>query len=168
MVTILIHSCVQADDISSNSNGSYCSDGPYEWIYQNTSTSCYFRYEKLKQYTLLLLFDDMCFRLVIYGHLDINGKPVDVNWCGLTRTIEAGDTYLELENAVDWTIGSEIVISSTSYDPTHGETAIIANISSSGTGVTLREPLKYEHNGMYIATFIIILRGSVLLLYSRI
>ena len=80
----------------------------------------------------------------------MHGKSTLVNWCGLKRTVIPGDVYIELENAVDWNIGSEIVISSTSYDPTHGETVFIANISSSGTGITLMEPLKYEHIGGYI------------------
>ena len=77
----------------------------------------------------------------------MHGKSTLVNWCGLKHSVKSGDVYIELENTVDWTIGSEIVISSTSYDPTHGETAVVSNISSTGTGITLTEPLTHEHIG---------------------
>ena len=77
----------------------------------------------------------------------MHGQPKNTSWCGLSRTVTSGDIYLELDNAVDWDVGSGIVISSTGYDPTHGETAVIANISSTGKGITLMKPLKYEHIG---------------------
>lgn len=47
---------------------------------------------------------------------DIHGKPRIRTWTELSDTITAGSNTVKLMDAVDWTVGEQIVVASTSYD----------------------------------------------------
>ena len=81
--------------------------------------------------------------LGIFGFADIHGMPVNTSWTKLAATAAAGDTTIELSEEVTWAAGSEIVISTTSYELFETETKVIASVS--GSTVTLTEALEYEH-----------------------
>merc|ERR1712016_311814 len=81
--------------------------------------------------------------LGVFGFADMHGKDVGVSWTKLAATASAGDTTLELSEAVTWPEGSEIVISTTSYELHETERRVIASVS--GTTVTLTQPLTFTH-----------------------
>merc|ERR1719322_859785 len=81
--------------------------------------------------------------LGIFGFADMHGVDVGVSWTKLAATAAAGDTTLELSEAVTWAAGSEIVISTSSYELQETERKVIASVS--GTTVTLTEPLEFAH-----------------------
>lgn len=47
---------------------------------------------------------------------DIHGKPRSRTWSELNSSISAGATTLKLVDAVDWVVGEQIVVASTSYN----------------------------------------------------
>ncbi len=51
----------------------------------------------------------------VFGQLDLHGKPRRVTWTRLNRSVEAGDRIIELSESVDWQIGEEIIITTTSF-----------------------------------------------------
>ena len=79
----------------------------------------------------------------IPGYIDMHGVDVGKSWVKLGATANAGDSTLELTEAVTWAAGSEIVISSTSWEYKETERATIASVS--GTTVTLTSPLQFKH-----------------------
>ena len=79
----------------------------------------------------------------IPGYIDMHGVDVGKSWVKLGATANAGDSTLELTEAVTWAGGSEIVISSTSWEYKETERATIASVS--GTTVTLTSPLQFKH-----------------------
>jgi len=83
--------------------------------------------------------------LGVFGFADMHGQDIGVAWTKLATTAAAGDTTLELSEAVTWAEGSEVVISTTSYELHETEKKVIASVS--GTTVTLTEPLEFEHLG---------------------
>ena len=83
--------------------------------------------------------------LGVFGFADIHGVDVGTSWTKLAATASAGDTTIELTEEVVWAEGSEIVISTTSYELLETERKTIASIS--GTTITLTEALEYEHLG---------------------
>jgi len=83
--------------------------------------------------------------LGVFGYADMHGVDVGTSWTKLAATAAAGDTTIELSEAVTWADGSEIVISTTSYELHETEKRTIASVS--GTTVTLTEALEFEHLG---------------------
>jgi len=83
--------------------------------------------------------------LGVFGYADMHGMDIGTSWVKLAATAAAGDTTLELSEAVSWAAGSEIVISTTSYELHETERKTIASFS--GTTVTLTEALDFEHLG---------------------
>jgi hypothetical protein len=51
----------------------------------------------------------------IFGQLDIHGMPRNVIWSRLNATVLPGASNISLVEPVDWQIGEEIVITTTSY-----------------------------------------------------
>ncbi|XP_074659740.1 fibrocystin-L-like [Tubulanus polymorphus] len=80
---------------------------------------------------------------VYNGALELHGKRRAVIWTVLNQTAEAGSDVISLAESVDWEVGEEIVISTTSLDPRETEKATIADVQ--GNEVTLTEPLSYTH-----------------------
>ena len=83
--------------------------------------------------------------LGVFGYADMHGTDVGTVWTKLEATAAAGDTSLELSEAVTWAEGSEVVITSTSYELLETERKTIKKIA--GTTITLTEPLDFEHLG---------------------
>ena len=81
--------------------------------------------------------------LGVFGFADMHGLDVGVSWTKLAATASAGDTTLELTEAVTWPEGSEVVLSTTSYELHETERRVIASVS--GTTITLTEPLQFTH-----------------------
>ena len=82
--------------------------------------------------------------LVIPGYIDMHGVDVGKSWVKLAATADAGATTLELsEDVSTWTVGAEIVISSTGWEYKETEKAVIQAVS--GTTITLKDPLQFMH-----------------------
>lgn len=81
----------------------------------------------------------------VYGGLDLHGRPRHPTWTRLESTAYAGSTNITLELPVDWEIGEEIVITTTSYNANHSETRTIANKSADSRTLWLNSPLTYDH-----------------------
>jgi len=81
----------------------------------------------------------------VYGGLDIHGKPREVTWTKLSTTANAGANTITLVRAVDWTVGEEIMITTTSFIVEHTETMFISAVSSDKKTLTLNSPLAYDH-----------------------
>ena len=81
------------------------------------------------------------------GTLDIHGCEEATPWTLLGESVSVGDTEITLNEEVQWKVGDELLLPSTSYDPEESEMVTIAAIdNSSGRSViTLEKPVKYEH-----------------------
>jgi hypothetical protein len=75
--------------------------------------------------------------------LSIYGQPRTKTWTTLAATVNIGDTTLTLSEAVDWQVGEQIVIASTSFDHYESERKTISAIS--GQTVTIDSPFAYKH-----------------------
>ncbi|KPP78019.1 fibrocystin-L-like, partial [Scleropages formosus] len=85
--------------------------------------------------------------LGVLGTLDLYGMPHSVYHTKLASTAPVGSNTLFLQDAVDWQVGDEIVISTTGYDPWQTETRMITAVSTSGLTLTLNQSLSYTHSG---------------------
>uniref|UniRef100_A0A8C5H567 Fibrocystin-L-like n=1 Tax=Gouania willdenowi TaxID=441366 RepID=A0A8C5H567_GOUWI len=85
--------------------------------------------------------------LGVFGTLELFGLPPTVYHTKLGATAAAGSHSLSLREAVDWKVGDEVVISTTSYDPWETEKRKIANVSEDGLVLTLDQPLTHTHIG---------------------
>ncbi|XP_066572050.1 PKHD1 like 1, tandem duplicate 1 isoform X2 [Amia ocellicauda] len=83
----------------------------------------------------------------VFGVLELHGLPRSVYHTKLANTAPAGSSIITLKDAVDWKVGDEIVITTTSYDPWQTETRKIAMISEDGQSLTLNKSLSYSHAG---------------------
>ncbi|XP_062842250.1 fibrocystin-L-like [Trichomycterus rosablanca] len=85
--------------------------------------------------------------LGVFGALDLYGMPHKVYRTKLASTALAGTSSLSLQDPVDWKVGDEIVLSTTSYDPWQTETRTITAVSNNNLTLTLDQPLTYTHIG---------------------
>ncbi|XP_053468790.1 PKHD1 like 1, tandem duplicate 1 [Ictalurus furcatus] len=83
--------------------------------------------------------------LGVFGGLDLYGMPHRVYHTKLGSTAMAGSNSLSLQEPVDWQVGDEIVLSTTSYDPWQTETRTISAVSNNGLTLTVDQPLTYTH-----------------------
>ncbi|KAI7798957.1 putative fibrocystin-L, partial [Triplophysa rosa] len=83
----------------------------------------------------------------VFGSLDLYGMPHNVYHTKLTRTVQAGNNTLFLEEAVDWKVGDKILLSTTSYDPWQTEIRTITGVSDLDRTLTLDRPVTYTHIG---------------------
>ncbi len=81
----------------------------------------------------------------VYGGLDIHGKPRNVVWTKLNTTARSGDTSIVLVSAVDWQVGEQVAITTTSFVVEQTEVMTIAAVSADKKTLTFTEGLKYEH-----------------------
>lgn len=80
------------------------------------------------------------------GYLGLHGKHIMNTWTKISNTVESGDTQMDLIFAVlDWNIGDEIVIASTSKSIVENEVLHITDILNSGKTLQFEPPLKYKH-----------------------
>lgn len=75
--------------------------------------------------------------------ISIHGKVRQYTWTMLSTTIAAGDSTFTVQDPVDWAVGEEIVVASTSFDHNEAERRIITAIS--GSSVTVNAPFKNMH-----------------------
>lgn len=91
--------------------------------------------------------------LLVFGALDIQGKPMARTFARLVGDVEAGATVVSLRESVDWPIGSQIVfpdtrqinpVSSSRY--TYKPQQEVRTVTSvAGSVVTFDKPLSYNH-----------------------
>ena len=84
------------------------------------------------------------------GIVDMHGMTVTQTWTRLAGTAAVGSTQITLLRAVDWSVGSRIVIATTGDYLSQGqsETRTITAISADGLTLTLNSPLTYKHLGV--------------------
>jgi len=82
------------------------------------------------------------------GAIDIHGYLYHPTWVRLAASAEVLDDRIVLQEAVNWEVGQEIAIMTSSWagDNEH-ETRIISAIDPSGTIIQFVTPLKYRHHG---------------------
>lgn len=83
--------------------------------------------------------------IAAFGFLWLHGRPKAISWTKLSVTAEVGDVYLILVEAVDWNVGDEIVLTSTTVEPQQTEKFFIMAISQDRQNLTLSAPLQYKH-----------------------
>ena len=94
--------------------------------------------------------------LLAGGSLILQGEQQNA-WTKLAQTAEAGSDRIEVLNASGWSVGDEIVLASTDFNPRQAETRRIASINNNA--ITLDAPLEYMHFGEI--TFGVDERGEV-------
>jgi hypothetical protein len=60
--------------------------------------------------------------------MDLHGKPKTPTWTVLASTAAAGATQITLNTAVNWSVGDQIIIASTDFDPYQTEQRTITAI----------------------------------------
>nr|XP_055075131.1 fibrocystin-L-like [Misgurnus anguillicaudatus] len=85
--------------------------------------------------------------LGVFGSLDLYGMPHNVYHTKLAKTVQAGNNTLSLEETVDWKVGDQILLSTTSYDPWQTEIRTINGVSDDGRTLILDRPVSYTHVG---------------------
>ncbi|XP_056153970.1 fibrocystin-L-like [Lampris incognitus] len=85
--------------------------------------------------------------LGVFGTLELYGLPHNVYHTKLASTAPVGSNTLTLVEPVDWQVGDEIVISTTSYNPWETETRQITAVSANTRTLTLNQSLTHTHVG---------------------
>lgn len=78
------------------------------------------------------------------GRLELHGT-VKKSWTQINATANVGATTITLKETVNWSVGDQIVIASTDFDPHQAEKRTITAIN--GLVLTLDAPLVYMHWG---------------------
>lgn len=81
------------------------------------------------------------------GTIEIHGEPKLIAWTYLAKTALVEEYEIYLEEPVDWSIDSQIVIASTGnkLDQNENEIFNIQDISDDRRTLKLESPLKYTH-----------------------
>lgn len=79
------------------------------------------------------------------GKLDIHGLPKTPTWTLLGASVSPGATTITLVQAVNWSVGDEIVIASTSFSRDEFERRLITQVSGDGLTLTIDKPLDFAH-----------------------
>ena len=77
----------------------------------------------------------------------MHGAPRNVTWTQVQRTALAGDTVVSLSEVVDWSVGDQVVISTTGHNAWHTEVHTIQALDVTKTKLTLTNPLEHKHLG---------------------
>ena len=85
--------------------------------------------------------------LAVFARMQLIGRPRRVSWTRLSKNAEIGSNEITLEQSVDWEIGEQIVISTTTYESRQAEKFVISNVMNNGTVLTLVGALKFRHIG---------------------
>ncbi|XP_040210574.1 fibrocystin-L-like [Rana temporaria] len=83
--------------------------------------------------------------LGVFGELDLHGLPRAVYRTKLTNTAPAGSQYIILAEPVDWQVGEDILITTTSYSAWQTETRRIIDVSPDQRNLTLNVSLTFSH-----------------------
>ena len=81
----------------------------------------------------------------VFGKLSLHGEERLRTWTTLAETANSGDTQITLTESVDWRVGEEIVIASTSFEAEQTESFTIEAVS--GNVITLSSALAHTHLG---------------------
>ncbi|XP_075126263.1 fibrocystin-L-like [Leptodactylus fuscus] len=84
--------------------------------------------------------------LGVFGQLDLHGLPRSVYRTKLANTVLAGSRSITLTDPVDWKVGEDIVITTTSYNAWQTEARSIVTVSSDRKTLTLNASLSYNHS----------------------
>ncbi|KAM4026998.1 fibrocystin-L isoform 2-T2 [Anomaloglossus baeobatrachus] len=84
--------------------------------------------------------------LGVFGQLDLHGLPRSVYRTKLANTASAGSQIINVTKPVDWKVGEDILITTTSYDAWQTETRNIIAISTDKMTLTLNESLSFSHS----------------------
>ncbi|CAF5197485.1 unnamed protein product, partial [Rotaria magnacalcarata] len=82
--------------------------------------------------------------ITVLGGLDLHGTPRGISWTRLALTASSGQNMIVLRQSVNWTIGDEIIITTTDKSMNHTERHRIVNILNGNTIYTAA-PLLYTH-----------------------
>ena len=82
----------------------------------------------------------------VFGRLTLKSDDTQIPWAKLGQEALKDTNTIVLNEAVDWTVGAEIFITSTSYIASEAERHVIAAISSDGLTITTEEALQHDHN----------------------
>ncbi|XP_035847175.1 fibrocystin-L-like [Sander lucioperca] len=85
--------------------------------------------------------------LGVFGTLELYGQPHNVYHTKLAATADSGSNTLTLSQSVDWQVGDEVVISTTSYNALETEKHQISAVSADGRNLTLNQSLIHTHIG---------------------
>jgi hypothetical protein len=85
--------------------------------------------------------------------LELHGLPTLQTWTRLSKTAYANSTTIELEQTVDWKVGSTIVIASTSHVKEEVEEVNVVGLLDNGKTVLIDRPLVYTHQGDTLGPF---------------
>lgn len=85
--------------------------------------------------------------LGVFGTLELYGQPHNVYHTKLAATAAAGTNTLTLSQPVDWQVGDEVAISTSSYDAWETEKRVIIAVSVDSRVLTLDQPLTHTHIG---------------------
>ncbi len=81
----------------------------------------------------------------VYGGLDLHGKPRNISWTRLNQTADIGANSISLYESVDWQIGEQIIITTTSFIANQSEVLTITGVSSDRKTIRFNESLQYRH-----------------------
>uniref|UniRef100_A0A3B4AFD8 Uncharacterized protein n=1 Tax=Periophthalmus magnuspinnatus TaxID=409849 RepID=A0A3B4AFD8_9GOBI len=85
--------------------------------------------------------------LGVFGILELYGKPPNVYHTKLSASSAAGTNSVTLAKAVDWQVGDEVAISTSSYNTWETEKRVISAVSDDRMVLTLDKPLTHTHIG---------------------
>jgi plastocyanin len=84
----------------------------------------------------------------VFGQLILNGAlPSTPMWTHLTQEVQPGDSSLTVRGSVDWSVGDEIVVTATSYEPLEAESFTINSIrkETTQTVISINGTFRYKH-----------------------
>ncbi|XP_056378576.1 fibrocystin-L-like isoform X2 [Hyla sarda] len=84
--------------------------------------------------------------LGVFGQLDLHGLPRSVYRTKLAKTALTGSQFITVSQPVDWKVGEEILITTTSYNAWQMETRKIMNVSADQMTLTLNVSLNFNHS----------------------
>ncbi|KAL8612388.1 hypothetical protein ACOMHN_020143 [Nucella lapillus] len=83
--------------------------------------------------------------LGVFGALDLHGLPSNVSWTRLSQPAAVGSNVLHVQNAVDWSVVDEVMLTPTDLNPWHTETFRITGLSEDKRQLTLNSSVQYYH-----------------------
>lgn len=81
----------------------------------------------------------------VYGGLDLHGVDPGVKWTRLALTAPPGATTLTLADPVTWSVGDEVMVTTSDFDPWHTETFQLTAVA--GNLITLNSSTQFQHLG---------------------
>lgn len=81
------------------------------------------------------------------GRIEWHGATTGRTWTRLAHTARPGSDTITLKKPTRWKPNDEIVIASTSYNPSEAEQRTIRSVSPDGKTLRLTQPLTYLHYG---------------------